>query len=319
MSLGRRSKFVGAAAAVLVIVVGLLGGAATSGHAATTQQVGATLSCAPTTVAPGTTTGCLLTVTNNGGNSVNNVGATVTATAGTFVSSTDSRCTPNGITLTCSFGKLAAGANVKETHELQVPSSGTTPVVQSVTGRYSSSTGNNRGNDDISAPPPVSVSLDDTADFDGKFANGATDSVQTDPVSTGNPYSTGATLGTTGFAVGLTVKEKAAGSNNPNCPSTGCFGAQVIDFEITPLGDSAFPASFTLTIKVYVGPGVQPADLDVRHSTTLHGTNPVPLCSSNTTDPSGDCISSRTVQSNTKIATIVVTGPGDGNGSWGVG
>jgi hypothetical protein len=170
----------------------------------------------------------------------------------------------------------------------------------------------------VTSTNPLPTALNASADFDGTFSNAAADDVETDPISTGNPYSTRATLGTTGFAVGLTLEEKAAGSNNPNCPSTGCFGGQVIDFEITPLGDSAFPESFTLTIKVYVGPGVKADELDVRHTTTLHGTNLVPLCADGT-DPSGDCIVSRTVVRSTKIATIVIQGPGAGNGGWGVG
>ena len=87
--------------------------------------------------------------------------------------------------------------------------------------------------------------------------------MQTGRISTGNPYTTGATLGTTGFFVGLTVSEQSAGLNNPNCPSTGCFGGQVIDFHITPLPGSAFPDSFELTIQVYVGPGVQEDDIEV--------------------------------------------------------
>jgi len=137
--------------------------------------------------------------------------------------------------------------------------------------------------------------------------------VQTDPISAGNPYSTGATLGTTGFAVGLTVKEKAAGSNNVNCPSTGCFGGQVIDFNITPLDGVTYPFSFQLTIKVYVGPGVKEGDLDVRHNG-----NPVPNFP-DTEQASGDSVVSKNVDSSTKIATIVIGGPGTGNGSWGVG
>jgi hypothetical protein len=307
------------------MAVAVLGGAAVSGLAATTQQVQATISCQPGTVKPGKSTGCLLTVTNIGGNNVNSVTVNVnsvtvadTASAGTF-SSLSSFCTASGSTLTCSFGKLAAaltpGATKSATYELLAPAAPATGMSmrQEFTGRYSSPTGNNRGSDSISFTPPfVTTTLDGSADFDGRFANEATDSVQTDPISAGNPYSTGATLGTTGFAVGLTVEEKAAASNNVNCPSTGCFGGQVIDFNITPLDGVTYPNSFQLTIKVYVGPGVKEADLDIRH----YG-NIVPMCPD--TDPSLDCVVSKPIDSSTKIATITIQGPGTGNGPWGVG
>lgn len=320
------------AGAMLVLAcAAVLGGGAMPGQAAgpANQKVEAALACEPGTVAPGAPIGCTLTVENKGGNTVNNTTVTVTASGGSYDSTDSTLCSisEDELVLTCTIGKLNAvntpGSSFSETHELLAPTSGSS-VTQFVEGRYSSATGNKRGSDTISVtstPNPLPTDLDESADFDGKFSNSAGDSVQTDPISTAdnNLYSTGATLGTTGFAVGLTVEEKAAGSNNPNCPSTGCFGAQVIDFNITPLGDSAFPSSFTLTIKVYVGPGVQVTDLDVRHTTTLYGTNLVPLCSSNTTDPSGDCITSRTIEPSTKIATIVITGPGSGNGGWGVG
>lgn len=292
------------------------------------QKVEASLSCQPGTVAPSTTTnlnttGCTLTVTNQGGNNVNNTTVTVTASAGSYVSTSDSRCSISAdkLVLTCAIGKLTAvgtGATsmFTETHELQAPTSGSS-ISQTVSGRYSSETGNNRGNDSIkvTSTNPLPTNLNGSADFDGKFSNDAADSVQTDPITTENLYSTGATLGTTGFAVGLTVLEKAAGSSNPNCPTTGCFGAQVIDFNITPLDGVTYPATFQLTIQVYVGPGVQATDLDVKHDTF-----PVSLCSASVqTDPKGACVFSRTVAPSTKIATIVINGLGPGNGGWGVG
>ncbi len=69
----------------------------------------------------------------------------------------------------------------------------------------------------------------------------------------------------------------------------------MIDFNITPLDGVTYPDSFQLTIQVYVGPGVQPTDLDVRHTTTggrrpaLHRRPAEPQ------DPSVDCILSRTI------------------------
>ena len=300
------------------------------------QKVEASLSCQPGTVAPSTTTdlnttGCTLTVANQGGNNVNNTTVSVTASAGSYVSSSDSRCSisEDKLVLTCAIGKLTAvgtgtTSRFTETHELQAPTSGLS-ISQTVSGRYSSETGNNRGNDTIkvTSTNPLVTTLNGSADFDGKFSNDAADSVQTDPISTAdnNLYSTGATLGTTGFAVGLTVLEKAEGSSNPNCPSTGCFGAQVIDFNITPLDGVTYPATFQLTIQVYVGPGVQATDLDVKHDTF-----DVSLCTASIqTDPKGACIFSRTVHPSTKIATIVINGVGfkdgvgPGNGGWGVG
>jgi len=307
-----------AAVALATAILGLVGAAAV-GRAATTQQVSAGLSCQPSTAKPGKKTGCTLTVTNTGGNAVNGATVTVQASAGTFLSSTSSLCAASGSQLTCTIGKLTAGSAFSETHDLQLPTTGAS-VSQTVSGQYSSPTGNNRGSATIavSSPNPVITTLNASGDFDATFSDGAADSVQTAAIGDGNPYSTGATLGTAGFAVGLTVNERAAGSNNVNCPSTGCFGGQVVDFSITPLDGVTYPDTFQLTIKVYVGPGVKSNDLDVRHTTTLHGTNPVPLCADGA-DPSGDCVVSRPVNSSTKIATILIQGPGTGNGGWGVG
>jgi hypothetical protein len=308
---------IAAGALVLAALVVLIG----SAQAAAPQQVAASLTCQPGTVAPTTTTGCTLTVTNIGGNNVNNVTITNTASGGaTFLASDNPLCTTsaNKLVLTCTIGKLAAGAKFEETHELQAPGTGAS-VGQMLQGRYSSATGNNRGSDSIMilTTNPLPTTLNASPDFDGKFANEATDSVQTDPISAGNPYSTGATLGTTGFEVGLTVEEKAEGSNNVNCPSTGCFGGQVIDFNITPLDGVTYPVSFQLTIKVYVGPGVKESDIDIRHTTTL-GTILVPMCA-NPPDPSGECVVSKPIDPATKIATITIVGPGARNGGWGVG
>lgn len=314
--------FVGA---LLVLVCAAVLGGAMPGQAAgpANQKVEAALACEPGTVAPGAPIGCTLTVTNQGGNAVNNTTVTLTASGGSYDStSKPTNCTISSdkLVLTCAIGKLNAvntpGSSFTETHELLAPGSGL-EVTQTVEGRYSSESGNKRGSDTIkvTSDNPLPTDLNESADFDGKFSNSATDSVQTDPISTGNLYSTGATLGTSGFAVGLTVEEKAAGSSNPNCPTTGCFGAQVIDFNITPLDGVTYPATFQLTIQVYVGPGVQATDLDVKHDTF-----DVSLCSAPVqTDPKGACIFSRTVASSTKIATIVINGLGPGNGGWGVG
>jgi hypothetical protein len=308
-----------AAGALLVLAVG------TAGQAATTQQVQATTSCQPGTVKPGKSTGCLLTVTNIGGNNVNSVTVTDTASAGTF-SSSSSSCTASGSTLTCSFDKLAGagtpGATKSARYELLAPATGSS-VRQDFTGRYSSPTGNHRGSDNITFTPPfVTTTLDSSTDFDATFSDTATDSVQTDAISTGNRYSTGATLGTTGFAVGLSLRERAPSTiaeATALCPS-GCFGGQVIQFDITPLPDSPYPASFQLTINVYVGPGVKGSDIDVLHTPTGGSTATTVLaCSDPRPDPPIDCIASKAIDPSTKIATIAVTGPGSGNGGWGVG
>ena len=310
---------------LVLVCAAVLGGAAVPGQAAgpANQKVEAALACEPGTVAPGAPIGCTLTVANQGGNTVNNTTVTVTASGGSYLSTNQPTfCTisEDELVLTCTVGKLNAvntpGSSFTETHELLAPGSGE-EVTQTVEGRYSSATGNKRGSDtiNVTSENPLETELNESADFDGKFSNSAADSVQTDPISTGNLYSTGATLGTTGFAVGLTVEEKAAGSNNPNCPTTGCFGAQVIDFNITPLDGVTYPDTFQLTIQLYVGPGVQATELDVKHDGS-----PVSLCTAATqTDPKGACVFSRTVAPSTKIATIVINGLGPGNGGWGVG
>lgn len=313
----RRSLLVtglGVMAAIAALAV--LGGVAVTGQAATTQQVIATLTCQPATVQPGNTVGCTLTVSNTGGNNVTKVVVTDAAPGGKFLSSSSSLCTGiNTDTLTCDIGKLNAGSSFTETHELQAPSSGTS-LVQTVTGRFSPNP-NNRASDTIQPPAPVTTSLNSSPDFDGTFANAGGENVQTGGLSAGNPYSTGASvLGATTFAVGLTVLEQSAGNSNINCPN-GCFGGQVIQFDITPLAGSAFPASYELTalISGLVIPNNQKAeDIVVRHDGAI-----VPLCSSGQTDPTGSCVVSKTIQPSTKIATIKVQGPGAGNGGWGFG
>ena len=156
--------------------------------------------------------------------------------------------------------------------------------------------------------------MNSSADFDGRFANAGGENVQTGGLSAGNPYSTGAkVLGAT-FAVGLTVLEQSAGNSNVNCPNT-CFGGQVIQFDITPLAGSAFPASYELTalISGLVVPNNKKAeDIVVRHDGAI-----VPLCPD--LDPTDSCVVSKTIQPSTKIATIKIEGPGDGNGGWGFG
>ena len=314
----RRSLLVTGYGVIAAIALAVLGGVAVTGQAATTQQVLATLTCQPATVKPGKTVGCTMTVSNIGGNNVTKTVVTDAASGGTFLSSSSSRCTGiNTGTLSCDIGKLTAigtaGSIFTETHELQVPSSATS-LVQTVAGRYSPNP-NNRASDTI-ATVTVPTTLNATGDFDGRFANAGGEDVQTDGLSAGNTYSTGAkVLGET-FAVGLTVLEQSAGNSNVNCPNT-CFGGQVIEFDITPLDGVTFPESYELTalISGLVVPNTKKAeDIVVRHNGAI-----VPLCSSGETDPTGSCVVSKTIQPSTKIATIKIEGPGDGNGGWGFG
>jgi uncharacterized repeat protein (TIGR01451 family) len=300
------------------IALAVLGGAAVSGQAAVTQQVTAEVACQPATVKPGRTTGCLLTVSNNGGNNVTKLVVTDTASGGTFLSPSSSKCITAGATLTCDIGKLTgvgtAGSSFTVTYELQVPASGTDPVVQTVTGKFAPNP-NNRASDTIE-PEVLSTQLDDSADFDGRFANAAGESVQTSiAISGDNPYSTAATVQGTTFAAGLAVREEEEPEeNNINCPATGCLGGQVIEFSITPLA-GVFPTTFTLTVTIageVVGNGTKEEDLDVRHDGAV-----VPLCPA--TDPVGACIADRDIAPSTKIATIVIVGLGNGNGGWGFG
>jgi uncharacterized repeat protein (TIGR01451 family) len=299
---------------VAVIALTVLGGAVT-GQAATTQQVKAGIVCEPAEVAPSRTVGCTLTVTNEGGNNVTKVVVTDQAPGGTFLSTDDSGCTGlNTATLTCNIAKLASGEQFIETHELQVPSSGTS-IVQTVTGRYSPNP-NGRGSDTI---PEITktTTLDPSADYDGTFANSNGDSVGTEAGhSLDNPYVTSATVNGTTFEVGLTVREQGAGPGNENCPATGCLGDQVIEFNITPLVDD-IPDTYTLVITIageVVG-NAKIEDLVVRHDG-----NVVPFDPTGTlTDPAGAFIFDRSKANSTKIATFIIKGPGDGNGGWGVG
>lgn len=289
-----------------------------TGQAAPTQEVRAGLICTPPTASPGSTIGCVLTVTNDGVNTANQVVVTDTATGGEFLSSSDSRCTPDGDTMTCVIGTLSgvgtAGSTFSELHELRV--AGTEgSFAQRVEGRFSPKP-NSRGSDTID-PVVVTTMLDGSADFDGTFAslNGA--SVQTGAAISGNnPYTTTAIVtAPASFAAGLSVREQAAGTGDLNCPSTGCFGGQVIQFDISPLMEGSLPAAYTLTITIVreaLPNGTKAEDLDVRHDGEL-----VPLCPA--TDSVGACISSRTIERPSGNAIIVIQGPGDGNGRWGVG
>ncbi|MGH3109295.1 MAG: hypothetical protein ACRDQT_00060 [Gaiellaceae bacterium] len=317
MKLGR----IGLALAIAgVLVGGVLFGSVVTGQAAPTQQVTASLSCEPATVTTGSTVGCLLIVTNNGVNTVNSVVVNIAASDGTFLLSDSDSCESNddGNVLICNIGQLAGGAIFAETHELQMPSTGS--VVQTASGRYSPNP-NKRGSDTI-APVTETTMQDSSIDFDARFANGNVDAVQTDTtISGGNPYTTGAELFGESFTVGLSVRERDAAANDDNCPTTGCFGDQVIDFDITSLSgtDSDLPEGYTLVITIAdeaIPNSVKEDELDVTHTTDL-GTELVPLCPD--TDSAGACIVDRDIVPSTKIATIVITGPGDGNGSWGVG
>jgi uncharacterized repeat protein (TIGR01451 family) len=310
-------------ALVMFVVLAGLGGAAT-GQAATTQQVKAELTCQPATVKPGRTVGCTLTVTNSGTNNVNQVVVTDKAPGGKFLTSSSALCTGASTdlelatdTLSCAIGKLTAsgtaGSVFTETHELLVPSSGT-ELVQTVDGRFSPKP-NSRASDTIETVT-LSTTLNGTANFDGTFANAGGESVQTGGgISASNPYTTGATVLGTSFATGLTVKEQSAGENNANCPN-GCFGDQVIQFDITPLDGVTFPASFTL--ETQVSGDVIPNGTKAKDVQLTHDGSPVLECTEDT-GPEVSCIVEKTIAPSTKILTIEVRGPGDGNGGWGVG
>jgi hypothetical protein len=104
------------------------------------------------------------------------------------------------------------------------------------------------------------------------------------------------------------------------CPN-GCYGSKTIDFKINPLTGTPYPDSFTLTIVIAgeaVGNGTKASELVIRHTTS--GTELVPACTIPTPAvPAVDCVVSKNIDPSTKIATIVVKGPGTGNGGWGVG
>jgi uncharacterized repeat protein (TIGR01451 family) len=324
---GRHLLVLGGTAVLAIVVV--LGGVVMTGQAATVQQVVATNVCQPSPNAkPGTTIGCVLTVTNNGANSANSVVVSdLVSGGGTLLTTSNSRCTISGNTLTCTIGKLTgagtSGATFSETHDIQLPDSIPGAVDQTVSGRYSPKP-NSRDSDQI-GPVLTTTTLDDSDDFDAKLAKIDGDSVQTgQSISGSNPYSTGATVsGTTAFASGLWVRE--VGSPTPDVCPDGCYGAQMIEFHINPLTGTPYPASFTMTIVIAgeaIGAGTKKEDLDVRHHTTS-GTYLTPNCTTPpalpATDPTGDCVVSKSIEPSTKEATIVITGPGTGNGPWGVG
>jgi Domain of unknown function DUF11 len=302
-----------------LLVAGISLGVAVTGHAAAPQQVTASLKCEPGTVKPeqGQTVGCTLTVENIGGNNVTKVLVTDKATGGKFLSTIGSLpCTGIGTdTLTCNIAKLAAGAKVVETHELEVATTGTS-FLQDLEGRYSPKP-NSRDSDMIMAQDKVTT-LDRDADFDGRFANLNGDSVQTGTgLSEDNPYVTSATVNGTTFEVGLSVREQTPGPDQAeNCPPAGCLGDQVVEFNITKLVDE-LPDTYTLIITIageVVG-NTKIEDLVLRHD----GAEVGPCTEDPLSDPAGACTTNRFKNPSTKIATFEITGPGDGNGSWGVG
>jgi len=298
------------------IALAVLGGAAATGHAAKpTHSVTAVLDCEPPAVKPGRTVGCTLTVTNTGTNNVVKVVASETVDGGTFLSEDSSLCnitdtaTPPTSTLTCNIGTLAAGSIFGPvSFELQVPST-EGPFALVFDGFFDPEplkNPNRRGSDTFKSNT-VTTQLDADADFDGTFANVAGDTVQTGgAISASNPYTTTGTVLGVAFAAGMSVREENAGPNNINCSSTGCFGGQVIQFNITPLDGVSFPESFTLTWQVVVPNGTKAGDIVVRHDGVVQS-----LCPD--TDP---CVSI-TIDPSTKIATFEAQRPGDENGGWG--
>ena len=191
-------------------------------------------------------------------------------------------------------------------------------MTQIADGRYSPNP-NNRTSDTIAAVS-TTTTLDNSDDFDAKLAgNGGV--VQTgQSLSGNNPYATGATVvGTPAVAAGLSVRDNVD-QTSALCPND-CYGGKTIVFNINPLTGTPYPASFTLTIVIAgeaVGNGTKTSELIVRHTTSV--TEDVLACTIPTPAvPAVDCVVSKNIDPSTKIATIVVKGPGTGNGGWGVG
>lgn len=325
----RRRRLVATGFGVMAaIALAVLGGAAATGLAAKpTHSVSAELVCEPPAVKPGRTVGCTLTVTNTGANTVVKVVAAEQVLGGTFLSSSSSLCTtpepptaPD--TLTCNIGKLTSAGTVGPSSftvdfELRAPSTSFDLEFVGFFDPEPLQNPNKRGNDTFSSFPVVPIEVDPSADFDGTFVNAAGELVRTDTaISVDNPYTTTGTVhGAPAFAAGLSVREESAVGSNPNCPTGGCFGGQVIQFNITPLDGVVFPASFTLTWTIsgtVIPKGTKAGDIVVRHNSAV-----VPLCPE--ADPVGACIVSKTIDPSTKIATIEAKGPGTGNGGWGFG
>jgi hypothetical protein len=318
----------GVVAAAVAIAVVVLGGAATTGRAAVNQTVTASIVCEPTTAPHGSSTGCLLTVTNNGVNAVTSVTVTDTVLVGAFLNTSDSRCgiSANGLVLTCTIDKLAGMTSFSETHELQLPSSGTS-VVQTITGRYSPKP-NSRGSDNIEQKATSTI-LDTNDDFDARWANANAESVHTvSPAALDNPYSTLARVfgdgTTTPFATGLSVRDDVGenvGGLSP-CP-TGCLGGSKIEFHISP-PSGLYPASYEFEGSIDgdgadVAPGTKAQDLTIYHVTPQGTVVTQPCGAPVVTDPTGACFTALTVTSGTWDVFFRVVGPGTANGPWGVG
>ena len=307
----RRHLLVLGGAATLAIAVGVLGGAATKGRAAVNQLVAASIVCEPTTAPHGSSTGCVLTVTNGGVNAVTSVTVTDTASVGAaFLNTSDSRCvisdkaiSDDDRVLTCTIAKLAGMTSFSETHELQLPSSGG-PVVQTITGRYSQKP-NSRGNDEIEVKTTSTI-LDTNANFDARWANANEESVHTVfPPALDNPYSALArVLGTT-FATGLSVKDDVGenvGGPSP-CAPNSCLGGSKIEFHVSP-PSGLYPTTFEFEISIDgdgadVDPGTKAQDLTIYH-VTPQGTFVTQRCGAPVaTDPTGDCVDTLTVENGT--------------------
>jgi hypothetical protein len=247
-----------------------------------------------------------------------------------FLNTSDPRCvisdaasSDDDRVLTCTIAKLDGMASFSETHELQLPSSGTS-VLQTITGRYSPKP-NSRGSDNIEQKTTSTI-LDTNDDFDARWANANAESVHTvSPAALDNPYSTLARVfGTTPFATGLSVKDEVGenvGGPSP-CP-TGCLGGSKVEFHISP-PSGLYPTSFEFEISIDgdgadVDPGTKAQDLTIYH-VTPQGTFVTQRCGAPVvTDPTGDCVDTLTVTNGTWDVFARIVGPGTGNGPWGVG
>ena len=246
----RRRRYLvvlGGAAGALAMAVAILGGAAVTGQAATMQTVVATrrVPAGDREREAGSTIGCVLTVHEQRRKQRRTASFVTRCTAsdgGTFrLPSNSSLCTIRAeahADMQHRQAALGSGANVRhETHELQRPESRDESVTQ--TGRrkvLARRSGNNRGSDAISfAPDPYAMTT--TLDNDDRLRWQVRERERWS-VQTGRrrsraaiPYSTGAKLvGTTGFAAGLSVRERR-GCRPPTTARDGCFGGQVIDFK----------------------------------------------------------------------------------------
>jgi hypothetical protein len=267
---------------------------------------------------------------------------------GPIVSLTSSQpCTPtyrdSNTGVACDFGTLRADATITLTVVVQMPqkpASGDLPPFDALAALTVKEGGNDSQpqsnyTDTFFTNPLTTTLTSDTSAAFNTFTNPNTTNTQTfstnKTLGNGNPQWTQASIPSpNGIAIGVLVH--LAESPISSCPIAGtCFG-QLSTIEIgqsapkgglfacvaTNLADTNCLQFTVMVAGSTLTTSINASKVTIFHTFDLNGqtvTDPVPRCSTKTTDRSGDCIVSVTQNPKTKDITWIARGPG--NGGWG--